>query len=258
LSGKKGVCNVFFPHCNLQCIYCQNHKISRNGGEFNCEELSFEEVIARICHTLDQTENILGFVSPSHYVPQMMAIIRGVHEAGKYPVIVYNTNGYDKVETLRMLEGIIDIYLPDFKYMDPDLAFEYSQARDYPEVASAALKEMYRQKGATLIVNEEGVAESGIIVRHLVLPDAAEQSILVLRFLAEEISLKLHVSLMSQYYPTQMVAIHKHLNRTVSAVEYDAVVTAFHQFGFYRGWIQELESNLIYRPDFSKDNPFNC
>ena len=198
ISGTKGICNIFFPHCNLQCVYCQNHDISRNNGNIYAERLSFEEVIQHICNTLDVTENIVGFVSPSHYIPQMIAIIRGLHQAGRHPVFVYNTNGYDSVETLRMLEGAIDVYLPDFKYMDSSLAFNYSQARNYPETASAALKEMYRQKGSTLIVNDQCIAESGIIVRHLVLPGAADQSIEVLKYIAEEISPKLHISLMSQ------------------------------------------------------------
>lgn len=256
ISGTKGICNVFFPHCNLQCIYCQNHDISRNGGHAFSENLSFDEVISRICATLEVTENIVGFVSPSHYIPQMLAIIRGLHQAGKRPVFVYNTNGYDKVETLQMLEGIIDVYLPDFKYMDNSLAFNYSGARNYPEVATAALKEMYRQKGSTLIVNDNGLAESGIIIRHLVLPGAAEQSVKVLELIAEELPVKLHISLMSQYFPTQEVRNHPFLNRTITLPEYTKVVEAFHDLGFYRGWIQDLESHASFRPDFSEDQPF--
>jgi putative pyruvate formate lyase activating enzyme len=256
ISGKKGICNIFFPHCNLQCIYCQNHDISRN--EFTLPgSKSFDELIGEICNTLDITENMVGFVSPSHYIPQMLAIIRGIKATGRKPVFVYNTNGYDKVETLKMLEGIIDVYLPDFKYMDSDLAFRYSQARDYPEVASAALKEMYRQKGSTLIVNEDGMAESGIILRHLVLPGAVGQSIEVLQYIAEEISPKLHISLMSQYYPTELVREHPQLGRNIYSEEYEKVEAAFHKFGFYRGWMQGLESHAAFRPDFSDDMPFN-
>jgi putative pyruvate formate lyase activating enzyme len=256
ISGKKGICNVFFPHCNLQCVYCQNHDISRNKGVIFAERFSFEEIIQRICSTLDITENVVGFVSPSHYIPQMAAIIRGIHNAGRKPVIVYNTNGYDNVSSLRMLDGMIDVYLPDFKYMDAVLAFKYSQARNYPKVASAALKEMYRQKGSTLIVNDDGIAESGIIVRHLVLPGAVSQSIDVLRFISEELSPKLHVSLMSQYYPTQFVSQYQNLDRTITSEEYNQVVDAFHELGFYRGWVQDLESQASYRPDFFNDDPF--
>lgn len=256
ISGKKGICNVFFPHCNLQCVYCQNHDISRNSGNIYAENLSFEAVIKRICAILDVTENIVGFVSPSHYIPQMMAIIRGIHKAGKRPIFVYNTNGYDKAEMLRMLEGVIDVYLPDFKYIDSTLAFEYSGARNYPEVALSALKEMYRQKGSTLIVNEDGIAESGIIIRHLVLPGAVEQATEVLHHIAEEFSPKLHISLMAQYFPTEEVRNHPKLGRPITVEEYNKVVETFHNLGFSRGWVQDLESHTRFRPDFSEDQPF--
>jgi putative pyruvate formate lyase activating enzyme len=186
----------------------------------------------------------------------MMAIIRGLNEKGKKPVFVYNTNGYDNVESLKMLEGIIDVYLPDFKYIDAGMAYKYSGARNYPQVAAMALKEMYRQKGSTLILNNDGLAESGIIVRHLILPEASHQSIEILKLIAEEISPKLYISLMAQYFPTNNAVNHSLLNHTITAEEYDSVVSAFHQLGFQRGWIQELDSNTNYRPDFTLKNPF--
>jgi putative pyruvate formate lyase activating enzyme len=256
ISGKKGICNVFFPHCNLQCIYCQNHEISRNDSVVIAEEITCDEVIAKICKTLEFTENIVGFVSPSHYIPQMLAIIRGVKETGRNPIFIYNTNGYDKVETLKMLEGIIDLYLPDFKYMDNALAFRYSMAKDYPEIAGKAIKEMYRQKGSTLIVNDHGIAGSGIIIRHLVLPGASAQSIEVLKHIAEEISPRLNISLMSQYYPTNNVSKNELLGRNITSEEYQKVVEAFYKFGFSRGWVQEMDSHASFRPDFSNDKPF--
>jgi putative pyruvate formate lyase activating enzyme len=256
ISGKKGICNIFFPHCNLQCIYCQNHDISDNCSSKLTKEYSFEELVKKITEVLDQTENIVGFVSPSHYIPQMLAIIRGIKSSGRNPVFVYNTNSYDNVEILKMLEGVIDIYLPDFKYMDSVLAHKYSNAKNYPEIASAVLKEMYRQKGSTLIVNDEGIAESGIIVRHLVLPGAMENSLKVLKYVAEEISPKLHISLMAQYFPTENVKNHKTLNRTLYSKEYNTVVEAYHNLGFYKGWIQDLDSNAMFRPDFENEHPF--
>ena len=255
ISGEKGICNIFFPHCNLQCIYCQNYDISQNEN-YLPDAIPYEELIRKICTVLDKTENIVGFVSPSHYIPQMLTLIRGIKATGRNPVFVYNTNGYDKVESLKLLEGIIDVYLPDFKYMNPKLAKSYSQVKDYPEIASAALKEMYRQKGSTLIINDRGIAESGIIVRHLVLPGAVGQSIKVLKYIAEELSVKLHISLMSQYYPTELVKNQQELNRTISHEEYKQVVDAFHELGFYRGWTQDLESHASYRPDFSDGQPF--
>jgi putative pyruvate formate lyase activating enzyme len=256
ISGEKGICNVFFPHCNLQCIYCQNVDISRNDTGILRDSISYPELIQRICSVLDQTENMVGFVSPSHYIPQMLAIIRGIKETGRNPVFVYNTNGYDKVESLKLLEGIIDVYLPDFKYTDANLAHRYSQARDYPEVAFAAIREMVRQKGTVLILNDRGLAESGIVLRHMVLPGAVGQSIEVLRQIAAELSPKLHVSLMSQYYPTETVSNNSELKRTIFPEEYKQVVDAFYEFGFYRGWIQDLESHATYRPDFLNDQPF--
>jgi putative pyruvate formate lyase activating enzyme len=146
--------------------------------------------------------------------------------------------------------------LPDFKYADKKLAYRYSQARNYPEVALNAIKEMYRQKGSALILNESGLAESGIILRHLVLPGAVDQSIDVLRLIASELSPKLHISLMSQYYPTKLVNNHSELKRTILPEEYKQVTDAFYEFGFYRGWIQDLESQASYRPHFGDDQPF--
>ncbi len=218
--------------------------------------MPFEEVILTIKKTLAQTENIVGFVSPSHFIPHVKAIITKLREDGLNPIFVYNTNGYDKVETLKSLEGLIDVYLPDFKYANPELSFQYSQARNYPEIAKAALKEMFRQKGATLSLNEDGIADWGIIVRHLVLPNALENSIEVLNYIAREISPKLHISLMAQYYPTDKAKTIPSLTRTITQEEYNSVVDAFHKFGFYNGWIQELESQEHYRPSFRDEHPF--
>jgi putative pyruvate formate lyase activating enzyme len=255
ISGENGICNIFFSHCNLQCIYCQNHLISNIKAAIT-KNYTLKEVVHFICEMLEQTENIVGFVSPSHNIPQVMAIIRRLRQLGKHPVFVYNTNGYDKVSSLRMLEDYIDVYLPDFKYMDAGLSFRYSGIKDYPAIATAAIKEMYRQKGATLLLSERGIAESGMIVRHLVIPGASDQSIQVLKYISEEISCNLHISLMSQYYPSPRVLEHPFLKRTLTLSEYEKVVAAFHEFGFYRGWTQEMDSNSIFRPDFSQSEPF--
>ena len=256
ISGKKGICNVFFPHCNLQCVYCQNFEISGNESRNLPDPLTFDALIDKIISVLDKTENILGFVSPSHYIPQMLAIVRAVKKTGRKPTVVYNSNGYDKVQTLRSLEGVVDVYLPDFKYSDNSLARRYSKVNDYREVAAAALKEMYRQKGSALWLNERGMAESGLILRHLVLPGAVHQSIEVLRYIAREISPNLHISLMSQYYPAGRVKIDSELNRTLIQEEYNQVKSMVAELGFHRGWIQKLTSHQSYRPDFSEDLPF--
>jgi putative pyruvate formate lyase activating enzyme len=252
ISGTNGSGTVFFSGCNLKCIFCQNYAISQQcfGKEITVDKLGdiFLALQYKGAHNIN-------LVNPTHFAVQIREAILGIKDRLKIPV-VYNSNGYDKVETLKTLEGIIDVYLPDFKYLDANLAKHYSQAGDYPEVASAAIKEMYRQKGSTLIVNEKGIAEWGIVLRHLVLPGAVPQSIEVLRYVAEEISPNLHISLMSQYYPTPQVKDHPLLNRTISAEEYQQVVDAMYELGFHKGWTQELGSHASYRPDFSGEQPF--
>jgi putative pyruvate formate lyase activating enzyme len=218
--------------------------------------MPLENVIREITTILDGGINMIGFVSPSHAIPQMRVIINILESLGYHPVKVYNTNGYDRPETIQSLEGIIDVFLPDVKYMDPFLAKEYSDATDYPEVAAKSLKEMYRQKGSALHLSDDGKAESGIIIRHLVLPGQVENSRKVLRFIADNISSKLHISLMSQYSPTPGVSCHPFLKRPLKQEEYLAVVDEMNILGFSDGWIQELESRHNYQPDFQRKHPF--
>ena len=154
LCGTKGICNVFFSHCNLQCIYCQNHQIS--SGSPTPRFIGVDAIVDEIARLLPQTENMVGFVTPSHYADSLPSIVEGLHARGLYPTIVYNTGGYDSVETLQMLAPYIDIYLPDYKYSLPDLAHRYSHAADYPDVALAALREMYNQTGSSLPTDEDG------------------------------------------------------------------------------------------------------
>ena len=256
ISGPSGICNIFFTGCNLRCIFCQNHEISRQGcgGGFSPDGL--ENVLDRVAAILSKGINAVGFVSPSHVVPQVTAIINGLKSRGISPITVYNTNGYDKSETLQSLSGMIDVYLPDLKYVSPKIAAEYSDAADYPVVALKALKEMYFQKGSTLITNDEGVAVNGILLRHLVLPGHAKESINVLRTIAEEVSTGIHFSLMSQYHPTKQVKNHPVLDRTLYTDEYESVVKEMESLGFRNGWVQDMDSYDNHRPDFRKENPF--
>lgn len=212
---------------------------------------------------LDEIEKILstginavGFVSPSHVVPQVKAIIRGLHSRGLKPVTVYNTNSYDKTETLRNIADLIDVYLPDIKYVTPSLSLEYSEACDYPVIAINALKEMYFQKGSVLRMDEEGMSECGMLIRHLVLPGHIEESIRVLEIIAEELSPGVNLSLMSQFHPTYQVRNHPVLNRPLRKEEYAMVVEAMQKMGFRNGWIQDMDSFKTYMPDFRKDHPF--
>ncbi|HNX67398.1 MAG TPA: hypothetical protein PKH02_10985 [Bacteroidales bacterium] len=265
LSGEKGIVNVFFEHCNMQCIFCQNYDISCNAFPQK-EGQPVEEVCDTIAKLLPLSEGNLGFVSPTHCVPQMLSIIETLRQRGINPVVVYNSNGFDRAETIRSLEGIVDVWLPDFKYSDDALARDYSVAAGYSAFALSSIKEMVHQCGVTLQTNERGIAIRGVIVRHLVLPGATANSIGVLRMIAEEVSPNLHISLMSQYYPAGKVVENgtrntervpqNPLSRTVTKDEYEKVADAFHSLGFSHGWLQDYSSHINYRPDFSKDNPF--
>jgi putative pyruvate formate lyase activating enzyme len=215
-----------------------------------------DEVTDAIIRIFEQGIDSVGFVSPSHFTPHVKAIILRLHNEGYKPVTVYNTNGYDKVEILRSLEGLIDVYLPDFKYMDPVTAGEFSDAEDYPEIAKDSIREMYRQKSSTMVLNDNGQAVTGLIIRHLVLPGHAYESIRILQWIAEELSPSVRISLMSQYYPTVCVASHEVLGRKLLSEEYQQVLTAMQDLGFHNGWIQHHGSAELYNPDFSGDHPF--
>jgi putative pyruvate formate lyase activating enzyme len=253
-GGAGGVINVFFSHCNLQCLYCQNHQISRNdrdpGG------LSLDEALAAILALLADGMDTVGFVSPSHRLAAVRTLLAGIRRAGYAPTVIWNSSGYDRHEALAALEGEIDIFLPDFKYADEDLARRLSGAPDYPKTALRALREMYRQKGSRLERDDAGVARGGIIIRHLILPGYVENSITVLRLLAEELSPNLHVSLMSQYHPSGTAPLPAPLDRVPATEEFEAVRGAFLSLGFHHGWVQEPESNRLFLPDFQQDDPF--
>lgn len=263
ISGGKGIVNVFFPSCNMQCVYCQNWEISCRGTQGTV--MSLDNVCDTIIELLPQSENNLGFVSPTHCVLQMVSIVEELRRCGHNPTIIYNTNGYDLPETLRTLESIVDVWLPDFKYSDDSLAKELSQAPDYSKYALATLKEMVRQVGNTLQTDDRGIARRGIIIRHLALPCQVDNSIGVLKLIADNLSPILHISLMSQYYPPDKILAQNRkskienrtfLHRTVTCQEYETVVDSFHDIGFTYGWLQEYQSHKNYRPDFSKDHPF--
>jgi putative pyruvate formate lyase activating enzyme len=256
ISGPDGICNIFFSGCNLRCVFCQNHEISRPGKRLKNCFYTQENALDIIENILSEGIKAVGFVSPSHVVPQVRVIIRGLNDRGLKPLTVYNTNAYDKPEVIDGLEDMIDVYLPDYKYVTPSLAKKFSDAADYPEVALKALKRMYFQKGSTLRVDEKGRAENGILIRHLVLPGYAEESKLVLRTIAEELSAGVHISLMSQYHPTDYVKGCPELDRSLYRSEYESVAEEMEKLGFRNGWLQDMESNLNYRPDFKKDHPF--
>ncbi len=250
------IVNVFFAHCNLQCTYCQNWQISKvEDGKWN--EESVEGLAERICALLPKEDGMLGLVTAAHYADRIPELLDAVHRRGFFPVVVYNSGGYESVETLRKLEGLVDVYLPDFKYMDAALAQAYSHAADYPEAAQAAIREMRRQVGGGLKVDDNGRAYRGLIVRHLVLPGAVDNSLRCLEWLADEFPLGLHLSLMAQYYPPRP-GLPAPLDRTLTAEEYALVTTRAEALGLTDGWVQELEASDNYRPDFESQTPFNA
>ena len=256
ISGNGGICNIFFSRCNLQCIYCQNSQISSTTDDIIDYQFKLGEVIDIIVPMLENGAGAVGFVSPSHFVPIVKMIVTALRYRGYNPIFVYNTNAYEKVETIRNLDEYIDVFLPDYKYADENLSLIYSGAGDYPEVAFLAITEMKRLKGTNLPLNENGYATSGVIVRHMILPNHVENSLEVLRRLAIEITPMLHISLMSQYYPAHKSIGHYKLGRVIETEEYENVKTEMERLGLSRGWWQEFESSDFYRPDFFRPHPF--
>jgi putative pyruvate formate lyase activating enzyme len=256
INGKNGICNIFFSGCNLRCIFCQNYQISRPAGINSGNQYSFKQAIETITAYLDNGIEAIGFVSPTHLSPYIKEIIERINKLGHKPVTVYNTNAYDRVEIIQNLEGYIDVYLPDFKYYNEVISSTFSDAHDYPEVAKKAILEMYRQKGSTVVLDDNGRAVTGLIIRHLVLPGQENDSIDILKWIAAELSPSVSISLMSQYYPTDHVITHPELGRTLYKEEYNKVVKVMEELGFHNGWIQHPDSTVTYRPDFRYKHPF--
>ncbi len=256
ISGEHGICNIFFTRCNMQCVYCQNFQISRRQGEIEEIAVSLPDVIRQIETILERGSHAVGFVSPSHFIPQVRVIMNALAARGRKPTFVFNTSSYDKVETIKSFDGQVDVWLPDLKYLDDKLGRAYSDTPNYPEIACGAIKEMFYQKGSSIRLDDNGCITSGLIIRHLILPGRIENSKKILQWISSELSPSVHVSLMSQYHPTPLVANHPRLGRTLTVEEYAEVLEEFDRLGFYRGWVQELDSPSNYRPDFAYDHPF--
>ena len=216
LVGRRGSGTIFFTHCNLYCSFCQNYEIS-HGGEG--EEVSIADLAAMMLALKQRGCHNLNFVTPSHQVYQILAALPLAIAGGLDLPLVYNTGGYDAVETLHLLDGVVDIYMPDFKFWDPLVAADLCQAEDYPEMARQALKEMHRQVG-DLVLADTGVAARGLLVRHLVLPGGLAGTREVMEFLAREISPDTYVNVMGQYRPCGRAAAHPLLGQPLSAGEY--------------------------------------
>jgi putative pyruvate formate lyase activating enzyme len=252
ISGTSGSGNIFFSSCNLRCVYCQNFQISHDcfGKSINVGEL-----VDIFFALQDRGLHNINLVSPTPYVPFVVAAIERASKEGLKIPFVYNTHGYEAVDTLKMLDGLIDIYLPDFKYWSGNVASRLSCARDYPEIARCAILEMKRQVGNLVI--EEGVARKGVLVRHLVLPSSLAGSRQVLGWIKREIGPETYVSLMSQYNPLHRASDYPMLSRGIRQEEYDDLLDFLEKEGFENVFIQELESSETYVPDFEREEPFN-
>lgn len=258
LSGSHGAGNIFFGNCNLRCLFCQNYEISQNWKVERQHEVSFERLADIMIELQERKCHNIGLVSPTHFSAQILKSIYLAAEKGLRLPIIYNTNGYDSVVMLKLYDGVIDIFLPDFKYGDNQSAKRYSNAEDYFDYAKKAIKEMYRQVGDELIYDGDIVVR-GLIIRHLVLPNGLAESEKVFQFIAEELSPNVHVSLMSQYFPTNKAYTDILLNRTLRQSEYEKAVNLMEKYGLHNGWIQEMESSDNYCPYFkqNRENPFS-
>ena len=240
LVGIHGSGTIFFSWCNLKCQYCQNYEISQLGYGKECEP---EEIAAMMLHLQEMGCHNINLVSPTHVVPQILAAVLIAAEAGLRLPLVYNTGGYDSLKTLKLLDGVVDIYMPDMKYSDEEVARKYSKVENYPAVNRAAVKEMHRQVG-DLVLDERGIALRGLLVRHLVLPEGLAGTAEVVKFLAEEISKNVYLNLMDQYRPCYKAHELPPLNRRITAEEYEEAVRLAHEAGLHR--LDQRRARLIW------------
>ncbi|MCK5257750.1 MAG: radical SAM protein [Deltaproteobacteria bacterium] len=254
LTGNNGSGTIFFTHCHLQCQFCQNYQISQEhlGHFMNVAQLADTMIVlqAKGCHNIN-------FVSPTHFLPIIVKALKEAFSRGLTLPLVYNSNGYEKAEVLRLLDGVIDIYLPDAKYGDDRQALKFSKAQHYTRHNIATLQEMYRQVGP-LQINENGIAEKGLIIRHLVLPHNLSGTEEVLKMIKEHIGTGAHISLMGQYFPTYRAHKQDGINRRLTRQEYQRCLELLDKHGFENGWCQEPEKiQEEFVPDFTKQASWN-
>lgn len=248
LSGERGSGTIFFSGCNLRCLFCQNFEISHGGKGL---EVSEKQLVSLMLYLQDSGAHNINLVTPSNYTNLLKDTLKIAKPQLKIP-IVWNSSGYETVQNLKKLDGLVDIYLPDFKYSDDDLAWQYSHAKGYRKVAFDAISEMRRQQPADLF-GDDGMMQKGVIVRHLVLPGALENTKGVLQDISS-IDDTMYVSLMGQYFPTPNVENHPILSRRITEDEYDQATQAFFDAGLQNGFSQELDSATEeYVPDFDLD-----
>lgn len=242
ISGFNGSGTIFLGNCNLRCIFCQNYPISQLQKALRT--VTSEELAKMMLELQSRGAHNINFVTPTHYIPGIVEAIFIARDRGLRIPIVYNSSGYETPEVTKKLEGVIDIYMPDFKYADEEVARKYSSAPDYPAYIEKVLLEMYRQVGH-LQINEEGVAERGLLIRHLVLPNNLNNSMNVLKRIKEILGTEVYISLMNQYFPAYK-AFDYDINRPLSRDEYKKIVDYFFDLGFNNGYLQGYEEVRLW------------
>lgn len=240
ISGENGSGTVFFSKCNLNCVFCQNYEISNLG---NGKKIEVEELSNIFLKQQEKNAENINLVSPTIYADKIVEAIKIAKEKGLKIPIIYNTNGYENIETLKKLDGYIDVYLPDLKYYYEELAIKYSKVQNYFKIATEAIKEMYKQVGSTKF-DENGMIKKGLIIRHLVLPNNLENSKKVLKWIKENIDEKAYVSIMTQYFPTYKAQEYQEINRKINKEEYVEIENYIYDLGIENGYMQ----------DFSEEN----
>lgn len=254
VTGVKGSGTIFFSNCTLKCKYCQNYQISQEGIG---EEISEKELADKMLYLQKSGCHNINLVTPTHFVPQILKALSIAIEHGLNIPIVYNTSGYESLDTLKLLDCVIDIYLPDIKYSDDENSFKYSGTKNYVSNNRIAIKEMFRQVGV-LNKDKRGIAVKGLIIRHLVLPERISGSFESLKFLVEEISRDVTISLMAQYHPCYKASEFPEINRKITYSEYREVINEAENLEFTNLPIaQYIDSSEVYIPDFSLDTPFS-
>ena len=261
LVGARGAGNIFFGNCNLRCVYCQNYQISQTHKEQIKNQVTHERLAEMMLELQSRGCHNINFVSPTHFAPQMARSILIAAEHGLEVPIVYNTNAYDSVEVLRLLDNVVDIYLPDLKYASDDAGYQYSKVPGYKEHSRRALAEMYRQTGDELVFDENGLLRRGLVIRLLVLPNDVAEIRESLEWIKDELSPRVAISLMAQYYPTHQAETNKRymlLSRRIRESEWMKATNALVELGMEDGWVQEYDgAAFYYRPDFEDpDRPF--
>lgn len=238
ISGEQGSGTVFFSGCNMKCVYCQNKDISTGGFG---KEITVRQLAQTFLNLQSQGALNINLVTPTHYTLQIIQAVKLARRLGLALPIIYNTSGYEKVETLRLLEGVVDVWLPDFKYMDSETAKKYSRAADYPQIAMAAIDEMVRQAGKC-VFDDDGIIQKGVIIRHLVLPGQTRAAKKAVKYLHEKYGDNVFISIMSQYTPCTDLSDFPEINRKTTRDEYDQVVDYAVDIGIENGFIQDGEA----------------